>query len=338
MHKISVIIPVYNGEKYLERCVNSVLNQTHTDIELILVDDGSSDKSLQICNDFASADSRVCVIHKENGGVSTARNAGLEIATGEYIAFVDSDDYIEPDMYENMLNKALEHKCQVVLCDCVKEHGTHKELYSHNIRDGFYNRKQLEEEYFPHLLMMENVEYPATISNWLLLWKKELNSPQMRYEPGIRYSEDLLFGAKLLYAAESFYYMKGETYYHYVMNPDSATHTYVPNKWNDYMLLHQKIYKEFGNCVDFDFSVQIDLCMLFFVYNIIGEIYTVELSKNQKLKRIKEILDTGCVRDMFKRLAVTSLKVSLKLKIITIIYKYRIGLSLLIKYYEVKND
>ena len=100
MPKISIIVPVYNVEKYLEKCVRSILAQTFTDFELILVDDGSPDSSGAMCDQFAEQDQRVKVIHKENGGLSDARNAGIEIATGEYLGFVDSDDYIADDMYE----------------------------------------------------------------------------------------------------------------------------------------------------------------------------------------------------------------------------------------------
>ena len=99
---ISIIIPVYNAASYLERSVGSVRNQTYKNLEIITVDDGSKDDSLKILNGFASSDSRIRVVHKENGGSSTARNAGLKEATGEYIGFIDADDYIEPDMYENL--------------------------------------------------------------------------------------------------------------------------------------------------------------------------------------------------------------------------------------------
>lgn len=336
MSKISVIVPVYKSEKYLEYCVESILNQTYKNIELILIDDGSPDQSAEICDEYARKDSRVRVIHKENGGVSTARNAGLDVAKGDYLTFVDSDDYLEADMYEKMMAKMKEYDCDIVMCDCVKEYGDYREIYSHDIREGYYNKEQLEQEYYPHLLMMENVEYPATISNWLLLWKKSLNLEDMRYEPGIRYSEDLLFGAKLMYRAQSFYYMKGETYYHYVMNPNSASHTYNPDKWDDYRRLHTKIRDTFGKIKNFDFTHQIDLCLLFFVFNTVGEIYQTEGSIKDKKAKINHILMTLAVREMFKRIKIVNLKVSTKQKVITLIYKYRIGLSAVIAYYEKK--
>ena len=100
MSKISVIVPVYNVEKFIKRCLDSIINQTMRDLEIILVNDGSTDNSGKICDEYAQLDNRITVIHKENGGLSSARNTGLDVATGEWIAFVDSDDYIEKNMYE----------------------------------------------------------------------------------------------------------------------------------------------------------------------------------------------------------------------------------------------
>lgn len=333
MPKVSIIVPVYNTEKYLHRCIDSILRQTLTDIEVILVDDGSFDSSGKICEEYARKDSRLRVIHQKNAGVAVARNTGLDIASGDYIAFVDSDDYIEPNMYQSMMQVANQYDCDVVLCDCVKEHGNHTEVYTHDIRAGYYTEKQLEEEYYSHLLMMEDVEYPATISNWLLLWKSTLNVPEMRYKPGIRYSEDLLFGAQLMLQAKSFYYMKCETYYHYVINPLSASHTFAVDKWDDYKKLYEEIKNVFERCRRFDFSYQIDLCLLFFLFNTIGEIYKTDFSIGEKKAEIKSILMTPSVIRMFKRLRVTRLQVSKKQKLIALIYKYQIGILALIVYY-----
>lgn len=112
--RISVIVPVYNVEKYLARCVDSVLAQTYENLEVILVNDGSKDTSGAICDAYAARDSRIRVIHKENGGLSSARNAGLDIAGGEYIAFVDSDDWIEAQTYEWMMEQMLRHRVKLV--------------------------------------------------------------------------------------------------------------------------------------------------------------------------------------------------------------------------------
>lgn len=338
MDKISVIVPVYKSEKYLKRCVNSIRKQVYENLEIILVDDGSPDQCPLICDKFANIDDRIRVIHKQNEGVAAARNTGMDAATGGYLTFVDSDDFIEPVMYEKMMEQAKLHSCDLVMCDCIKEFPDHSEIYTHNIRPGYYDKNKLQTEYYPHLLMMENIEYPATISNWLCLFKKELlnrtvDGKQLRYVSGIRFSEDLLFGSRLIRGANSFYYMKGQTYYHYVMNPSSATHTYAPDKWDNYCRLYREIRKCFLTDKEYDFKRQIDLCLLFFLYNTIGDIRNTNcLSYKEKLAKIILILDNKDVRQMFKRLNIFKLPISWKLKVITLCYKYRIGLQLLFKY------
>ena len=110
---ISVIVPIYNVEKYLARCVDSIVNQTYKNLEIILVDDGSPDRCPQMCDDYAEKDSRIKVIHKKNGGLSDARNAGMAVATGEYISFIDSDDWIETSMFELLLNNIFQYDCEI---------------------------------------------------------------------------------------------------------------------------------------------------------------------------------------------------------------------------------
>ena len=116
MKTLSVIVPVYNSEKYLQRCIDSILNSTYKDIELILVDDGSKDSSSQICDDNAKRDNRIKVIHQENAGISQARNNGIKIATGYYLALVDNDDYIDPTMYEKLIRCIEENDVDYAEC------------------------------------------------------------------------------------------------------------------------------------------------------------------------------------------------------------------------------
>ena len=116
MPELSIIVPVYKVEKYLPKCIDSILAQTFTDFELILIDDGSPDRCGEICDEYAIKDERIVVIHQVNRGVSAARNAGLDAAKGEYIGFVDSDDWIKPEMYEIMVRTAIDKKADVVIC------------------------------------------------------------------------------------------------------------------------------------------------------------------------------------------------------------------------------
>lgn len=113
---VSIVIPIYNAEKFLKKCVSSVLEQSYKDFELILIDDGSSDNSSVICSEFAECDSRVIFIHQNNSGVSSARNCGLEAAKGEFIAFVDSDDYVEKDWLKLQINAMTANNADVAVC------------------------------------------------------------------------------------------------------------------------------------------------------------------------------------------------------------------------------
>lgn len=117
MERISVIVPVYNVEKYLDKCVQSILNQTYENIELVLIDDGSTDGSSKICDKYGKIDSRVKVIHKENGGLSSARNRGIDEAVGKFITFIDSDDYIHHQMLEILYEGIIKNKSDISICE-----------------------------------------------------------------------------------------------------------------------------------------------------------------------------------------------------------------------------
>ena len=139
MPQVSVIVPVYKAERYLQRCVDSLVRQTLRDIEIILVDDGSPDGCPALCDQLASEDSRIRVVHKENGGLSSARNAGLCVATGKYVGFVDSDDDVELDMYEKLVQKAEQYAADFVMCDyrrILSDGAT--SLFTKSLSGGFY--------------------------------------------------------------------------------------------------------------------------------------------------------------------------------------------------------
>ncbi|MCL1845527.1 MAG: glycosyltransferase [Defluviitaleaceae bacterium] len=156
MYKISVIVPIYNIEDYVEKCVESILAQTHAELEIILINDGSTDRSGEICNEFARRDKRVRVIHKENGGLSSARNAGLDAAVGEFIGFVDGDDFIAPNFFETLLLLMKEHDADVSMCSFNK------------VRNGVATPK-LTPDPVPQI-------YPRLEAMRLLLLDKEIES------------------------------------------------------------------------------------------------------------------------------------------------------------------
>lgn len=338
MPYLSIIVPVYNAENYIERCVTSICNQSFTDWELILINDGSTDQSEIKCKALGGKDQRIKTYSKNNGGAASARNYGLSIAQGEYVTFVDSDDFIEPNMYYNMLKTATRYDCDVVMCDCVKEMGEISKPFSHPIRKGYYDYEQLLKEYYPQLLMPDNMDYPPTISNWLLIIKRKIIiDNHITYPEGIRFSEDLYFGSLIMCYAKSFYYMKGENYYHYVMTEGSVTHSLSEEKWKIFLKLYEKIKNTFIPMEQYDFSKQIARCLLFFLYHCVNEMLEMDISYADYHFKIKKMLEYVKREKIFKNIKIHSLKISVKLKILTFFYKYRIGYSLLYFYKHCKE-
>jgi glycosyltransferase involved in cell wall biosynthesis len=189
---ISIIVPVYNVEIYLNQCIDSLLHQTHKDFELILVDDGSTDRSGSICDSYKEIDKRIIVIHKKNGGLSSARNAGIEISKGTYIAFVDSDDWIHPDMYYHLLNSLLESKADIALGRLNKVSQNKSFFYSNysNDKSNILSKEILITKLLKYEIdssscsklfnskLFKNDRFPVGITNedFALLYKLFLNS------------------------------------------------------------------------------------------------------------------------------------------------------------------
>lgn len=186
--KISVIVPIYKVEKYIVDCVDSIANQTYKNLEIILVDDGSPDNCPAICDEYAEKDPRVVVIHKNNGGLSDARNVGLDRATGEYIGFVDGDDYISPNMYAVLINRLQEHGADMAICNylCVDE--SHEPVAGKNCVQPLRN-ECLTAEHF-----IEGYSGPYGwyyVVAWNKLYKKELFD-QLRYPLGKQHEDEFL--------------------------------------------------------------------------------------------------------------------------------------------------
>lgn len=322
MPKISIIVPVYNGAEFLRPCIDSILAQSFCDLEIILVDDGSTDESPEICDGYAALDKRVICIHQANAGAAAARNRGLKVSTGKYIAFVDSDDWIDQDMYETMVSVAEERNCDLVICDCLKESEAGSCIYTHELPGGSYDREEMMSQYFPQLLMPDSMEYPVTISNVLLLIRREnIEENRLSFPEGMRFSEDLLFGSEVGYYAQSMTYLKDYTPYHYRQNPASVTHTVFKDKWPLLLELYRRIRKSFQKKPDYDFTPQIQRCMLFFVYMAMNQRLAAKLPLKQFFQEVKKVLDHPEVREALVPIHIGQLNISWKLKITSLIYQ-----------------
>lgn len=210
---ISVIVPIYNVENYLENCINSILNQSYTDFELILVDDGSPDNCGKICDDYAKKDSRIKVIHKKNGGLSDARNIGIEAAKGEYISFIDSDDWIHKDFYLTLFNALSSSNSDIAICNFLK-------VSNDDIKDKIININ-------PPVKTLSNLEslndlYSDNYVNYIVAWNKLYKAnlfKDIRFPVG-KIHEDEFTTPKVLFESNKIAIITEELYY-YRQTPNS---------------------------------------------------------------------------------------------------------------------
>ncbi|MEH6954670.1 glycosyltransferase family 2 protein [Neobacillus drentensis] len=320
--KISVVIPVYNVENYLHRCVDSILNQTFQDFEIILVDDGSLDNSGQICDAYAQKDKRIKVIHKKNARVSAARNDGIKIAKGKYLSFIDSDDWIEPGMYQEMVNKVEELELDFIMCDYKKKSNNYEDKRTQPIRGGYYSKDDIKNELFHCLIMFDQIEFPPTISNWVCLFNlKFLKRNNLYYDEDIHYCEDSILGSKIIYHATSFYYLKDHYYYNYFYNPASTTNTYNKNKWNAYLKINERLKIYFGKTIEYDFTRQIKINMLYFTLNTLGQLKYSGCDGKERLNRIQEIMRHPKVTEIFEDFKLPNVSWKTKVTILLIRFK-----------------
>lgn len=208
MCKLSIIVPIYNVEKYLEKCVNSILAQTFTDFELILVNDGSLDDCLTICNTYANIDKRVKVINKENGGLSSARNAGLKLAKGDYIAFVDSDDFIHKEMYQILYSYGIKNSSTLVICD-------YMDVEEDRMYDTNYSIQNFKEENYTNIEALSQLYSNKGVMFVVAcnkIFKKDLFY-NLRFEEG-KIHEDEFIAAKILFACSKVTYLPINLYFY----------------------------------------------------------------------------------------------------------------------------
>lgn len=232
--KLSVIIPVYRTEKYLKKCIDSVLSQDYSDLELILVDDGSDDGCPAICDEYARLDKRVSVIHKKNGGLSSARNAGLDAAMGEYVTFVDSDDFIEKDMYSYMMSE--KGDSNIVCCShFVVEGGEKRQATSFSEKVVFNSDKAVHE-----LLKDQKLKNYV----WNKVFSRELFN-SIRFPEGMNF-EDIPVTAELFRKADSVCILP-DAKYNYVMRSDGISKTESVKNLCDRFKAHKMRYERLVN-------------------------------------------------------------------------------------------
>lgn len=306
---ISVIVSIYNVQAYVEKSVHSIRNQTYKNLEIILVDDGATDNSGKICDELATKDSRIKVIHKQNGGLSSARNEGVKIATGEYIAFVDGDDWIDEDMYEGMLDAILKHDADIAVCN-------YKEISKKGVRDTstdeitvFEGRETLK------VFIEEDVRYQIQNAAWNKLYKRSLMG-ELRFPEG-KLFEDIVYTTKLLARSERMVYTN-KAYYNYIFDRSDS----IMNSKKVERLLTDQVpaYKEKGEFLLSIGEKELFLTHQFFFYKRMLLHYKEAKEKKPEgyQKFIKDIKKVICERPIWEAFEGKSKGEWLRMKLFTI--------------------
>lgn len=237
---ISIIVPIYNVEKYLNKCIESIVNQTYENIEIILIDDGSNDNSGIICDEYAKKDNRIIVVHKENGGVSSARNKGLKIAKGEWISFVDADDWIEQIFCQTLLNKVTQEQADIALCGYNRITDNQIEKINANNQEVFLNSNE-------YLVKSLNPQTGFGFCHMKLIKKEVLKS--ISFNERIEVGEDALFNIQLSTYIKKAVFLK-QPLYNYRINNQSVVKKYDENYANKYLksmkIIEEYIWQEYN--------------------------------------------------------------------------------------------
>ena len=231
MAELSIVVPIYNGERTLEKCIDSILAQTYTDFELILVDDGSTDRTLEICREYERSDSRIKVLHQNNSGVVAARKNGVSMASSLYIGFVDSDDFIEPDMYSTLMGEALAGRADVATCGMQVDFGHRTLPVYHRFTEGYYGKDDIQSSIIPDMLIGSRFgEFGLIPALWLKVFRADIiREAMLRVPDDITVGEDVAITAYAATMADSLSIIDAVPY-HYVQTDSSAVRSFNPNR------------------------------------------------------------------------------------------------------------
>ena len=271
---ISVIIPVYNASNYLDKCIMSVLNQTYENLEVLLINDGSKDSSLDICYSYEKKDSRVKVITKENEGVSKTRNVGIDNSMGKYLMFVDSDDYLHEKYIEKMYNYLIEKNLSVVTSSMtfVDENYNLLSVYSYKNANDILNFKNIS-------IDLVNTSYFNSVCK-MIINSKIIKENKVYFNEKIKFGEDLLFSFNVIQLANNIGYLNFPGYY-YLQNNSSMTHKNSMEIINKYVEDNKYVYDEIGKYINDDILIN---NKLFTKYNFA----LLKFIKNVKYKEFKK--------------------------------------------------
>lgn len=306
---ISIIVPVYNVVDYVDKCISSIVAQTYKNIEIIIVDDGSTDGSGEICDKWAKNDIRIQVCHKKNGGLSSARNVGISRSNGDFIGFVDSDDYISDDMYESML-KHMEDDVDITACGRVYVYPNKSKMRNFKARIASDVLKMSNEVAMDELLKMRYLDFSVCTK----LFRRNLWE-NVKFLNG-RTSEDLPVSYELVKKSRKVVNI-AEAKYYYMYREDSISHKSFELRRIDYVLFYRDIYKD----VKRSYPQEVNLAEALYIGSIIStwELIQNNQSSKEKYKIVQNRLRKGLKRMLFRILFNKNITDEMKDKAIKII-------------------
>lgn len=290
---VSIVVPVYNAKEYLRKCLDSVVNQTLKNVEIIFIDDGSTDGSSEICKEYAAKDERIIYYKKENEGLAAARQDGIERASGEYVGFVDSDDWLELNMYEHMYSVAVKENADVVFCNCYFDDSEPDRTH---LEPGVYGRERIEKEILTRSLAAVSPKGTNGVIRWsncLRIYKLSLiRDNNIAFGRSFRRSQDLQLTFETALCAQKYVSLNDEYLYHNRTqnNNASLSRGYTKNYWKLIRPLIDKLYEDVEGYKKQDLSYNMHLCAFFFAASgVKNEYESKTLSFSQKIKKLSEI-------------------------------------------------
>ena len=264
--KVSIIVPVYNAEDYIKKCISSICTQSVSELQIILVDDGSTDNSLEICRQLQKNDTRIEVFHQENQGASAARNRGMQLANAEWVMFVDSDDWLEKDGLQQLYELAQKYQVDFVRYRAFRTEwpGMERDVPCRvetvrEMQGGIYDRKRILQEIYPRLLATRQLTLGPVVGAWGALYRTDfLKKNQIFFFEEIKFSEDILFSAKVILCTQKFYYKEEAGIYHYWYNPDSISKSFREGRWESCKKIIEHAEIEFKNRKEYCFEQQLN--------------------------------------------------------------------------------
>lgn len=312
---LTIVVPIYNKENYIEKCVNSLVNQSYTNIEIILVDDGSTDNSGKICDELSGNFSSIIVIHKKNGGLVSAWKSGVLSARGEYIGFVDSDDYLENDYYEKLMIPFESGVCDISMCGFFME-GDISQLIPpvKGLKSGEYSSEKLED------IKHNYFAYDIQNSRCLKVYKKELILKNLVYvDESITLGEDMTITVPCVLDAKSIYLYEDYFGYHYRIYTQSMSHSLKPGQIENFFRLMRIVYWEFEEKGYFNQTIVDEFTRQ--LISVIGlVIFSNEKSKS-KIMLLKKLRNN---EDMLLNLLTNKSALKFSWRIIQLLFKYKL--------------